>query len=126
MSVAAARRGSNRNEYGIRRPDSFRERASKRKALRFDVCADKFRQAWLVNRNLSTLESRNFCHILVDTNYLVSEIGDARAGYKTYITRTDHCDAHNEPAMLNRTTPYFNIRITHKPAQMIGICGPIS
>jgi hypothetical protein len=55
----------------------------------------------------------------------VSEIGDARAGYKTHIARTDHCDAHDEPAMLDQTATYLNIRITHKPAQMIGIAGPI-
>ena len=107
MAVAAPRRRADRNE------DRFGERTGSLKygRKRQPACSGVGRtrscKPGSINRNFAALERLDFCGILVDTDDMMTEFGDAGSGYQPDISSTDHCNAHDYNASLTKRAGNF-------------------
>ena len=99
MPIAPPGRRTDGDKYRLGRANRLGKVFSEIKPPRFDVRLDELRQTWFVNRNLTPLERRNLVTIFIDAGYFMAEIGDTSARDQTHITRTDHCDAHDDPTI---------------------------
>ena len=78
-------------------------------------------QTRLKNRNLAATEGSDFFRIFVDTNYLVTEIGDTRSRHKANIACPYHCNTHNPTPILSvLTSPFDRVLFSSALALMTG------
>ena len=78
MTVAAARRRSNRDEHGVGLADAV-GLGRKRKPLLRHIGRHKFGKTGLEDRNFAALKRRNFLRILVEAGYFMTKVGNTRA-----------------------------------------------
>ena len=65
-----------------------------------DVGRHQIVEAGLEDRDFATAQGRDLVAVLVHASDLVTEIGEAGAGYQPHIARANHGDAHNSPAFM--------------------------
>src|SRR6266702_1917351 len=58
---------------------------------------NQFREARLINRNLSFFQSRDPVLVFVHTDHLEPELRETRSGDEAHITCADHADVHESP-----------------------------
>src|SRR6185369_4743476 len=95
MTVPATRGRSNGNENRLRAFHAFDQVGGEGQPLAFGVRLDERLETRLPDRHLAGIQSVDLARILVDTADLVTEVGEARAGDQSDITRADHCDTHS-------------------------------
>ena len=94
MAVAAPRRRADRDEYRIGVFDGLREVRGEGEAAGEAVAVDQYVEAGLVDRDFAALQRLDLALVLVDADHLMSKVGEAGAGDKPDITRTNHCHTH--------------------------------
>src|SRR5208282_2165983 len=97
--AAFGRRRSHRYEYGLALPRGRLQVAGKLDALS-PVPGQQLGQKFLMNRHLAVTQCREFTLVVIDQDNLVPQIRKTRARHQPNVPRSDHRDAHSEPALL--------------------------
>src|SRR5215470_858222 len=94
MSVAAPGGGAHRNEHGGSALQAVGHARRKRQPSLPHIRGHKLLEAWLVDRDLATVERVDLAGILVDAGDLMTKIGNACPRNEADIARPDHRNPH--------------------------------
>ncbi|MDF9864737.1 hypothetical protein M2437_003719 [Methylorubrum pseudosasae] len=115
-AVAAAGRGADGDEHGLRLRHGGLEVGGEGEAFGPHILGDESVEAGLVDRHAALVEGGDFAGIFVDADDLVAEIGEAGARHEADIARANHRDAHRWSVSLQwRTLILKNCRGDRPP-----------
>ena len=100
MTIAAPRRRSDRDEYGIGLGDRLLEISGEIEPLCLDVGRHQRIEPGLENRHLAAAKGCDLARILVHAGDLVAEIRKAGARHQPHIARANHGNSHNNDPYL--------------------------
>ena len=94
MPVAAPRGRADGDEDGVRFGDRVGQIGREGEAAAPHVALDETVEPGLEDRHDAAVERLDLARVLVDADDVVSEVGEAGAGYEPDIARPDHDNTH--------------------------------
>jgi hypothetical protein len=102
MTIAAARRRADRDEYRVRLDHRVLEVRGEGQPAFARVGRDHVVEARLINRNLVAAQRRDLGGIAIDAGDVMTKVCKARARDQPDVTRPDHCNPHAHPCSRHR------------------------
>ena len=84
----------NGDKNDLRVVHAFLDAAGETQSLGGDIAMNYFFKAGLIYRHVAALQQFDLLRVVIDANDVMADIGEARTGHKTNVTRTDNCKIH--------------------------------